>query len=165
MKRLQIVCLLLLLMISAAACASAAEMTSTDLIENAAALDKQTVVYIGEVIGDILPRGDHAWVNVSDGANAIGIWIDEAMLREISVVGRYGQTGDTVRVTGIFNRTCQEHGGDMDIHAERIDLIKSGQAAAGTVSGWMVILASVFTVFDVAILIIYLKRRSNRSMR
>ena len=35
-------------------------VTSTDLIENASALDGDTVVYSGEVVGDILSRGDYA---------------------------------------------------------------------------------------------------------
>ena len=34
--------------------------------------------------------------------------------------------GDIVEVTGKFNRSCLEHGGDLDIHAQLISKISSG---------------------------------------
>jgi hypothetical protein len=163
MKRTLIVCLLLFLLIPTAAFASATAVTSTDLIENALTLDGQTITYTGEVIGDLMPRGDHAWVNISDGSNAIGVWIDADMLSMISMVGRYGQIGDMLQVTGVFHRACQEHGGDMDIHADQIVILQKGHAVKGAVSGWKAILAIVFAALDGIILFFYL--RTNRRVR
>ena len=64
-------------------------VTSTTLIESASKLDGDTVSYSGEVIGDVLYRGDYAWINVSDGANAIGIYIPASEAKKIEYVGRY----------------------------------------------------------------------------
>jgi hypothetical protein len=96
------------------------------LINNAKLYDGKNVVYAGEVIGDIMIRGNFAWINVNDGKNAIGIWIDQALLKDIAYTGSYRAAGDQVEVTGIFHRACPLHGGDLDIHAQAIRKIASG---------------------------------------
>jgi hypothetical protein len=101
-------------------------ISSADLIAKAKDLNGKQVVYSGEVIGDVMKRGDFAWVNINDGANAIGIWINSGMAAEIRLTGDFKHTGDLVDVTGIFNRACVEHGGDMDIHAQTLSLKRSG---------------------------------------
>jgi hypothetical protein len=103
----------------------AQSVSSTELINNAKSYDGKTVVYEGEVIGDIMRRGDYAWVNVNDGKNAIGIWIKFSLAGEIGYTGSYKSIGDGVEITGIFHRVCPEHGGDLDIHAQAIR--KTGQ--------------------------------------
>jgi len=78
------------------------------------------VIYEGEVIGDIMKRGGFAWMNVNDGQNAIGIWVNASLVKDIVYTGSYKALGDRVEVTGIFNRACSEHGGDLDIHSQVI---------------------------------------------
>ena len=56
---------------------------SSILIEHAKSYDYQTVTFEGEVIGDIMVRDDYAWINVSDGSNAIGIWVPAAAAKTI----------------------------------------------------------------------------------
>jgi hypothetical protein len=102
-------------------------LSSDYLIKNAKELDGKTVVYVGEVIGDIMPRGDFVWVNVNDGKNAIGIWMTKEMTKEIIFSGSYKTTGDLLEVTGIFNKACKEHGGDLDIHALSVKKIDAGR--------------------------------------
>ena len=80
MKKLAMITLALWLLLPFGALAEAREVTSTDLIENALALDGQTVTYTGEVVGDIMKRGDHTWLNLSDGSNAMGVWAETAAL-------------------------------------------------------------------------------------
>ncbi|MBE3090684.1 MAG: DNA-binding protein, partial [Actinobacteria bacterium] len=87
-------------------------ISSNELIENAIKYDKQIVVYSGEVIGDIMKRGDNAWINVSDSNNAIGVWLPYSETKIIKYAGRYDYKGDTVKIEGIFNKACTEHGGD-----------------------------------------------------
>ncbi len=149
MKRLAMVLLSLMLGLPACALAGDGAVSSTDLIEDAKALDGQTVVYVGEVIGDVLPRGDHTWLNISDGTNAIGVWVEAQALEPVPTPGRYGQQGDTVRVTGVFYRACREHGGDMDIHAITVELVAKGNARDIGVSGWRLVLAIALTCVDV----------------
>ena len=104
----------------------AASYSSTALINNAKLLDGKKVTYRGEAIGDVLARGEHAWVAVNDGSNAISIWIKMELARFISSVGNYKRKGDIVEVTGIFNNACAEHGGDLDIHALTLRKLQPG---------------------------------------
>jgi len=102
-------------------------VSSTELINNAREYDGKMVSYEGEVIGDIMARGQSGWVNVNDGKNAIGIWLDASLLKEVSFGGRYKTKGDIIEVAGIFQRACLEHGGDLDIHAQGIQKKISGR--------------------------------------
>jgi hypothetical protein len=101
-------------------------VTSDELINKAKEYDKKEVVYTGEIVGDIMQRGQYAWINVSDGSNAVGIWLSYDQTKQIKYKGSYDFIGDTIKVTGIFNRACAEHGGDFDIHAKKIEVIKEG---------------------------------------
>jgi len=102
-------------------------ISSTELINNAKQYDGRQVVYEGEVIQDVMLRGDHAWINVNDSLNALGIWIKAPLAKEIIYTGSYKSKGDWVEVTGIFNRACPEHGGDLDIHAQGLRKISPGR--------------------------------------
>lgn len=120
-------------------------VSSDDLIENSKELDGQTVVYTGEAVGTILKRDGYAWVNINDGSNAIGIVISNEMADSIHHMGEYGKIGDQIEVVGTFHRACAEHGGDMDIHADTIRIVKDGYAAPEKLNTdyliWSVILA------------------------
>ena len=102
-------------------------ISSIELINNAKQYDGKTVVYEGEVIGDVMKRGDYAWLNINDGQNAIGIWMNASLAQNISYTGSYKSKGDWAEITGIFNRACPEHGGDLDIHAQGLRKISSGR--------------------------------------
>lgn len=102
-------------------------LSSTELINNAKIYNSKTVTYEGEIIGDVMRRGENAWINVNDGSSAIGIWINDSLLKEINYTGSYKSVGDRVEVTGIFNRACTEHGGDLDIHALTLRKVNLGR--------------------------------------
>ncbi len=104
----------------------AQSISSMELINNAKKYNGNTVVYKGEVIGDIMVRGEYAWINVNDRKNAIGIWVKKESIKNIFYVGSYNVTGDSVEIAGKFNQACIEHGGDLDIHAQSINKISSG---------------------------------------
>jgi len=69
-------------------------ISSTELINDAKQYDGKVVTYEGEVIGDIMKRGPYAWLNISDGRNAIGIWIDSSSTKDIAYTGTYKSKGD-----------------------------------------------------------------------
>ena len=102
-------------------------VSSTELIEHARDFDGKEVVYQGEVIGEVMNRGDHSWVNLNDADNALGIWMDNNFLGLISFCGNYKARGDWLEVRGIFNRACKMHGGDLDIHAISLKKIREGK--------------------------------------
>jgi hypothetical protein len=108
--------------------------TSLELINNAKQYDGKIVSYRGEVIGEVMVRGDYAWLHVNDGIIAIGIWAPKTMVQDIRYAGDYHKKGDMVEVSGMFHRSCLEHGGDLDIHASEIRKITPGNLIIQPVS-------------------------------
>ena len=108
-------------------CFSQTAVSSTELIEHAKELDGQEVVYQGEAIGEAMVRGDHFWVNLNDGENAVGVWSPNNSLSLISFMGSYDARGDWIEVKGVFNRACKIHGGDLDIHALNVIKLREGR--------------------------------------
>jgi hypothetical protein len=102
-------------------------VSSTELINKAREYDGKNVVYAGEVIGDVMARGDFVWVNVNDGENAIGIWLGKELAGEIQFAGSYHAKGDRLEIDGVFHRACIQHGGDVDIHAQNVRKISPGE--------------------------------------
>ncbi len=102
-------------------------VSSVELINNAKLYDGKVLTYEGEVIGDIMVRGEYAWINVNDGQNAIGIWIEKSKTLDILYTGSYKSKGDWIQITGIFQRACPAHGGDLDLHAQGIRKIRPGR--------------------------------------
>lgn len=105
----------------------AQSIPSSELISNAKQYDGRPVVYAGEVIGEVMARGGYAWINVNDGENAIGIWLPKGLAQEIDYAGSYKSIGDQVEINGIFYRACPQHGGDLDIHALSLRIIRPGR--------------------------------------
>ena len=101
-------------------------VSSVELIQQAQEYDGKEVVYEGEVIGEIMPRRDGVWVNIKDGEKSIGVWMSSELAARIRHQGSYKARGDILRIRGIFNRACLQHGGDLDIHATSLRKIKSG---------------------------------------
>ncbi len=108
--------------------------TSLDLINNAKRYDNKTISYKGEVIGEVMIRKDYVWLHVNDGIIAIGIWAPKTMIQDIRYAGDYHKKGDIVEVSGMFHRSCSEHGGDVDIHASEIKKAISGSLVIQPIS-------------------------------
>jgi hypothetical protein len=108
-------------------------ISSTELINKAREYDGKNIVYAGEVVGDVMTRGDFVWVNINDGENAIGVWLDKELAKEIQFTGSYHARGDRLEIAGVFHRNCIQHGGDMDIHAQDMRKISPGRPVEGVV--------------------------------
>lgn len=122
--------------------ATAADVSSTTLIEKSAAYDGRTVTFTGEAVGEAMVRGDEVWLHLNDddyadgsiatgaapqGYNSgIAVVADTEDARVVTVFGDYRHQGDTVRISGVFNAACPEHGGDMDVHADEISVVRAG---------------------------------------
>ena len=97
------------------------------IINNSKQLNRQTILFEGEAVGDIMIRQDgFGWININDGKMAIGIWTNQSELNKIRYLGEYNVKGDTVLITGKLNKACKEHGGDLDIHADKIEVVAEG---------------------------------------
>lgn len=142
---------------------------SAALVEDAAAWDGRTVRFVGEAIGEAMRRGDHAWIHLNDdayglagpdddvkraGANSgIGIWVAAEQAGRIELFGDYRRHGDLVEVTGVFHAACPQHGGDLDIHAASLRILRTGYPTAHPVSSSRMIAAGVLAVATLALLL------------
>ena len=102
-------------------------LSSSELINKSKEYDGRLITYTGEVIGDVMLRGEFAWVNINDGDNALGVWMSATLAKEIKFVGNYKFRGDSLEITGIFHHACLEHGGDLDIHAQTLRKLGNGR--------------------------------------
>ncbi len=119
---------------------------SVTLVENANAWNGRVITFTGEAVGELMVRGDMAWVHVNDDAyktrnleeggplsgfnSGQAVWISAAQTRAVGSYGDYTRAGDLIAVAGVFHAACREHGGDMDIHATSLAVLRAGRAVA-----------------------------------
>ena len=156
------------------------EVNSGELIENMDEFDGREVIFRGEVVGDVMVRGDYAWITVNDdrysrealhesgelrgGNSGLGIWLPAEEAEQVTVVGRYGTVGDYVEIRGVFNADCIEHGGDVDIHASSLEVLEPGRQIDIS-PGWeLYVAAAIAIVFMLTTMTPFLRRRA-RDMR
>ncbi len=146
--------LLILLFFIIFFCPIALAENSLTLINNAYSLDGKQVTFEGEAIGDKMIRGNFAWINVEDKYNAFGIWLPKDMAGQIKITGNYKATGDYIKIKGIFYRACRQHGGDMDIHASSIEIIKAGEKKNIVINWWKLPFIIFFSLMILLLLIL-----------
>lgn len=100
----------------------------SQLVEDSRFYNQKEVSISGEVIGKPLDRGSYVWVNINDGENAIGIHVLKKDLPQIKHYGSYLEKGDLIRVTGVFYKTCRQHGGETDLHGTTVRIIRQGKS-------------------------------------
>ncbi len=61
---------------------------SNTLINNAFKYDGKFIEFQGEAIGEIMKRGNYAWVNIHDGSNAIGVFLKYEDAKKIKYLGK-----------------------------------------------------------------------------
>jgi hypothetical protein len=157
-------------------CAVAAgEVTTEELVDDMPAYDGKEITITGEVVGDVMLRDGYGWVTVNDDIYAtksieeggelsgysnlgIAVWAPRGELERIHVLGGYKNKGDRVRVTGVFNRACQEHGGDTDIHASTVEVLEQGYPISHPFAWWKLVLVLVLAAAALTLGIIWRKR-------
>lgn len=133
-----------------------------DLIKNSHEFDNQAITIKAEVILEVLERDDFAWINVNDGTNAIGVYLPIEMTKELDVFGDYNHKGDVVLIEGVFTRNCDEHGGEIDIHATKITVVEEGYVVKHDLSTWKFIVAFISFSLSIIALLVY---RSTRKIK
>jgi len=145
--------------------AFAKNVSSTDLVEKCCYYDGQEVAYQGEVVGDVMVRGKYAWINVNDDSYSTkhsveedeelkgynsgqSIWCEASQVESLKYAGNYQTSGDIVWIKGTFHRACAEHGGDMDIHASKVKLVKRGHYISHTFDWQKALIALVLAVLS-----------------
>lgn len=104
--------------------------TIADLLNVDEGMDNKIVSITGEVVGEATIADDsHQWVTVSQDGSAISVYMTEHDANKIQHFGRYGEIGDIIAVVGTFHVDCVEHVGDIDIHANSVEITTGGSAA------------------------------------
>ena len=88
--------------------------------------DGKRVLIEGEAIGHVMKRGEHAWFNINDTTASMGVWAKAELADQIKFLGRHAVRGDIVRIDGVYYGRCPMHGGDADIHAHSMVIVKGG---------------------------------------
>ena len=135
---------------------------SAELIERARELDGREVEFVGEAIGESMRRGEHVWLNLLDAGGAIGIWASRADLPAIRHFGTAAARGDTLRVRGIFHRSCPEHGGDLDIHAVALEVVARGELTQETLHPGRLALAAGLLLAAAAVFFLWRAKQRAR---
>ncbi|ARC84162.1 hypothetical protein U732_687 [Clostridium argentinense CDC 2741] len=132
-------------------CYGESHVEITDLIFNAQDFDKKIIKIKGEAIGEIIKNGKDCQINISDGKNIIEIYGKRKKAFIIETLGRYDKVGDKVEIIGNFNRICEEHNGDMDIHYNSISVIEKGRDAQHEVKKYKVYSSLTLFILTAAI--------------
>jgi hypothetical protein len=131
---------LVLGLLIASACpvyAATSPLTPAELVVIDREMDGARVEIIGEAIGeDLHADADHRWVNLLGGGTAVGVWLTNTDASRIGRFGDYRATGETLKVTGIVNVACDAHGGEFDVHAEKVERIAPGVPTPHPVEPW-----------------------------
>lgn len=105
------------------------------------AFDGLTVTYVGEVIGEVLPRRGGAWVQVNDDIYALevgplvghreqdgfntgmSVWLPDGLHQQIEAAGRPGRRGDVILVRGTLHQADPDDGGGITVRAEELEVL------------------------------------------
>lgn len=114
-----------------------ARVSSASVVACPQAFDGRRITFVGEVVGDVLPRDGGAWVQVNDDAYALDVgplpahddlqgtnsglqvWLPDELLDGIEP-GRPGRRGDVVELDGVLVRADPEDAGGMTLRADRL---------------------------------------------
>jgi hypothetical protein len=135
------------------------ELTASDVVRLSPEMDGEILTFSGETVGDVIrATTGGVWVNVLSGGTALGVWTTAEDAAVITTLGDHKHTGDAVRVTGTFNFACDLHAGDLDIHAQSIELVEPGGPRVLPVEWWKVAAAGVLGLLAAALGILYRRR-------
>ncbi len=124
------------------------------------AADGMPVMIQGEAIGEaLMAPGNMRWVNILGGGTAIGVVVDARTAESIPSFGEYRQRGATVLVSGTLQSACDEHGGDLDVHATSFRIIDDGEAREHVIDPAKPVLAVGAIAVALALAWLYRRRR------
>jgi hypothetical protein len=129
-----------------------------------AAYDGLRVTYVGEPVGELLPRRGGVWAQVNDddyalevgpisghrelrGSNSgLSVWLPDGLHERISDVGRYGRRGDVIAVTGVLLRADPADGGGTTLRADQLEVLAPAVDVPAPLHTVQAIVAAVLAV-------------------
>ena len=106
-----------------------------------------------------MKRGNYTWINIGDGSNAVGIWMKNTDADKVRTFGNDKYKGDVLKVTGIFHRACSDHGGDLDIHADSIEIQSKGYKVSEPLDKNIVKVSMILSAVTICLVMIYYHKR------
>jgi hypothetical protein len=116
-------------------------ISATQVFNCPIAFDGLRVTYIGEVVGDVLPRRDGAWAQVNDDEYALtdgplvghrqrngfntglAVWLPDGMHEQIEDAGGPALRGDVILVRGVLLRADPDDGGGTTLRADQMEVL------------------------------------------
>ena len=138
--------------------AAADVLELNQLIEQGAVFDGTVVHVEGEALGEVMARGTHGWVNMSDPSNVMGIWMKLSDAERIQFFGNYKYRGDFIWVEGVFHEACIEHGGDTDIHALTVHVLKQGYPVDEDISQRKILVGIFLSLSTILVAYLFIKQ-------
>lgn len=133
------------------------------------AFDGHVVVYVGEVVGDVLRRDGGSWVLVNDddyalevgplsghtqfaGSNSgLSVWLPDDQDDLVDEPGSARRRGDVIEVRGVVHRTDPDDGGGLTIRALQTRVLVEAQYLANRVHRVQAGVAIVFVLLAAAV--------------
>ena len=152
--KLFIFCLLFLILATPFVYAKASVLEAILAFPNR--FDQREVQIEGEAIGGPLNDAQGVWLNISTGSQQIGVFSsDKSVIERITHWGSYQETGDQVRVKGIFYKECPDHQ-ISDVHLGSLEIIREGYRNEYPISPQKRQLAKILSIICLTIAFIYL---------
>lgn len=147
-------------------------VSSGELLECPDRFDGRRVSYVGEVVGDVLERGDGAWVLMNDDAYAlelgpltahgrfrgynsgVSVWLDGDLAELADEPGRAGRRGDVLEVRGVVRRADPADGGGLTIRAAEGELVAHARELETPVHVLQAIVAGVLAVVALGVVVV-----------
>jgi hypothetical protein len=116
-------------------------ISSTQVYLCPRAFDGLKVSYVGEVVGEVLPRRGGAWAQVNDDVYALevgplvghrerdgfntgmSVWLPDGLHQQVEEVGRPGRRGDVILVIGTLHQSDPDDGGGITVRAEELEVL------------------------------------------
>lgn len=120
---------------------SGGRISSTQVYLCPSAYDGKEVTYVGEVVGELLPRRGGAWAQVNDDEYALvtgpvvghreragfntglSVWLEGDLADRIAAPGRPALRGDVVLLRGTILRADPDDGGGITLRATELETL------------------------------------------
>jgi hypothetical protein len=143
-------------------------VSSTQVILCPSAFDGLRVTYVGEIVGEVLPRRGGAWAQVNDDVYALevgpvighreragfntglSVWLPDGLHEQIEAPGRPGRRGDVVLVRGTLLRADPADGGGTTVRAEELEVLAAPVAIEAPLHVAQIVVAGVLALLAAA---------------
>lgn len=155
-------------------------VTSSQIIECPELFDGHAVVFVGEVIGDVLRRDGGAWVLMNDddyaleagplrshgrllGYNSgLSVWLEGDVAELVDEAGGPDRRGDILLVRGVVHRTDPADGGGLTIRAFEGEVLADGEPIRVPLHTTQAVVAGALALVAAGLLVVERRARRHR---